>query len=244
MSVCWIDTHCHLETEAEGQGLLAEARAEKVGVIAIGGSSQLNVVAERSGTWFTQGLDWSAHAEETCVPAKDNPRLVAIGELGFDFHYARGAEVERLQCTRFEQQVQLAKTLELPIVVHTREADDITVAQLRMADVPRTGVIHSYTGGISLARVFLDMGYYISFSGIVTFRNAATVRDVARYVPEDRILVETDAPYLAPVPLRGQRNRPCNVRITADFIAALRGRTSAAFAEETTSNACRLFRLL
>lgn len=236
-----IDTHCHFDDPALVQAQLDEAKAANVLVIAIGGNNKMNTTVASSGTWFTQGFDWSSDPTLPMPPCL--PKQVGVGELGFDFHYEQGPEALRRQRENFDRQADVARQMQLPIIVHTREADDATYAALQTANLPATGVIHSYTGGIPFARKLLDLGYYISLSGIVTFRNADFLRETAKYIPEDRLLVETDAPYLAPVPLRGQVNRPVNVRVTADFIAALRGLSKEAFATLTTTNAQRCFKL-
>lgn len=236
----WIDTHCHFEADDDAAALLAEAKAAGVMALAVGGNAALNATAKASGAPFAQGYDWSC--EVTPPTIAPHPRLVAIGELGFDFHW-RGSETADRQRESFEAQARLAERLGLPIIVHTREADALTRDTLRALALPRAGVIHSYTGSIPLARDFLDLGYAISFSGIVTFRNADALREVARFVPADRILVETDSPYLAPVPHRGKRNRPVFVRDTGIALAAIRGVSPGAFAEQTTANAWRLFDL-
>ncbi len=238
-----IDTHCHFAPEDDASALLAEAEAHAVKVIAVGGGSVLNQTAKATGATFTQGYDWlPTHAPEE-QPFQFDEAIVAVGEMGFDFHYESGPEVAAYQRERFIAQAEVARARALPIIVHTREADAITLETLRMLDLPKAGVIHSYTGNAELARHFLDLGYFISFSGIVTFRNADMLRETAKYVPADRILVETDSPYLAPVPLRGKRNHPAYVRYVADFLAALRGETSERFAATTTANAQTLFAL-
>lgn len=241
-----IDTHCHFEREDDAPALLAEAREAGVEVIAVGGNPDLNRSASASGAPYAVGFDWSCAGGEPPAPAPEgtpSARLVAIGELGFDFHYAQGPEVAARQRALFEAQAGIARARGLPIIVHTREADAITLDALCALALPKAGVIHSYTGGIPFARRLLDLGYCLSFSGIVTFRNADALREVARFVPEDRLLVETDSPYLAPVPLRGRRNRPAYVRATADFLAELRGLSPCDFAALTTRNARRLFAL-
>lgn len=236
-----IDTHCHFDDATTIQKQLEEAIASNVRVIAIGGNEKMNANVITSGTWFTQGFDWSSDPTLPMPPMM--PQQVGIGELGFDFHYEQGPVPRQRQRENFERQADLARTTKLPIVVHTREADEVTYEALKVADLPATGVIHSYTGDIPFARKLLDLGYYISISGIVTFRNADMLRETAKFIPNDRLLVETDSPYLAPVPLRGQINRPVNVRVTADFIAALRGVSKDAFATMTTENAIRCFNL-
>ena len=233
-----IDTHCHFEPEDDAAALLTEAAAADVRVLAVGGSTALNATAAASGAPFAYGFDWSDDAPPT--PPPESPRLVAIGELGFDFHW-KGPETADAQRERFDLQAGFARERDLPIIVHTREADDLTLTALRAADLPRTGVIHSFTGDKALARACLDLGYYISLSGILTFRNADALREVARWLPADRMLVETDSPYLAPVPHRGKRNCPAFVAATAACLAELRGLTLPALADLTTANALRLF---
>ncbi len=234
-----IDTHCHFDPEDHAAELLQEAQEARVGVLAVGGNETNNRTAALSGAPFACGYDWS------CVGI--DPRLeqysgmIAVGELGIDFHRGYSEEIETDQRKRFLAQADYARAVQLPIIVHTREADQTTEAVLREANLPKTGVIHSFTGDVAFARRLLDLGYYISFSGIVTFRNADLLRETAKFVPMDRILVETDAPYLAPVPLRGRRNRPAYVRETAKFVAALRGMTLEAFAEVTRANTKALF---
>lgn len=237
-----IDTHCHFDPEDDAPALIAAAEAESVQVIAVGGSDALNATAKTAGVPFALGYDWSC-TEADAPEITPLPGMVAVGELGFDFSRGSSPEIAEHQHRLFVPQAELARTQGLPVIIHTRDADDFTLARLREADLPKAGVIHSYTGSAGLAKAFLDLGYYISFSGIVTFRNADALRAVAKVIPEDRILVETDCPYLTPVPLRGRRNTPAYVRHTADFIAALRGITSVDFAALTTANARRLFAL-
>ena len=243
-----IDTHFHFDPEDDAQALIAAAKAVDVEVIAVGGSPEINATALASGAPCALGYDWSNADRDplpdlapTLASLPADTRLVAIGELGFDFHYAQGPDVARRQRTLFEAQAELARVRALPIIVHTREADEVTLETLKAVALPKAGVIHSYTGGLPFAKQMLDLGYYISFSGIVTFRNANALREVAKAIPADRLLVETDSPYLAPVPHRGQRNQPALVRATAELLADLRGLTPEALAELTTANAKRLF---
>lgn len=239
-----IDTHCHFEPEDDSAALLSEAARAYVQVLAVGGSPALNASAEAAGTAFAQGYDWSWEAPTPPPALTLKPGLVAIGELGFDLHYAQGRAVEARQQALFYPQADFARTHHLPVIIHTREADELTLDALRSVDLPQTGVIHSFTGSYPFAKRLLDLGYFISFSGILTFRNATALREVARALPLDRLLVETDCPYLAPVPLRGRRNRPAYIRETAVALAALRGLSPEALAEQTTQNARQLFPLL
>ena len=161
------------------------------------------------------------------------PFLSAWGEIGLDYHYS--PETREAQLKLFAGQLEEAKRRGLPVVIHTREADDDTLGLLR--EIPSRGIIHCFTGTPDAVRKFLDLGFYISISGIVTFRAADNVRESALVVPDDRILIETDSPFLAPVPLRGRPNEPAFVRHVCEFLAKLRGMAAEDFAELTFANA-------
>lgn len=171
----------------------------------------------------------------------DHPRVVAIGETGLDYHYQ--PEMAAQQRDSFACHLEAARLTGKPVIIHTREARADTLALLRQAALPQSGVLHCFTEDWDMARAALDMGYYISFSGIVTFRNAESLRDVARQVPADRILVETDSPYLAPVPFRGKSNEPQYVCEVARHLAELRGVGFEQFCQQTSDNFFRLFPL-
>ncbi len=170
-----------------------------------------------------------------------HPKVVAIGETGLDYHYE--PESAALQQASFRLHLEAARITGKPVIVHTREARADTLALLREAALPQAGVLHCFTEDWEMAKAALDIGFYISLSGIVTFRNAEALRDVARQVPADRLLVETDSPYLAPVPHRGKPNLPQYVREVAEYLAVLRGVSYEALAEQTTNNFKRLFPL-
>jgi TatD DNase family protein len=165
-------------------------------------------------------------------------RVIAIGETGLDYHYDNSPR--DVQREVFRRQLALAKRLDLPVIIHTREADADTEAILQQ-ETPARGVIHCFTSGDRLAGFALDLGFLISFSGIVTFPNAKPLADIARRISADRILIETDCPYLAPVPHRGKRNEPGFVADTARFIASLRGVSADELARQTSANFNRLF---
>lgn len=167
-----------------------------------------------------------------------HPRVLAIGETGLDYHYDNSPR--DVQREVFKRQLSLARQLDLPVIVHTREADADTEEILRSSGVVR-GVLHCFTSSAHLAEVALRLGFLISFSGIVTFPNARDLQEIARSVPADRLLVETDCPYLAPVPHRGKRNEPAFVAETAKFLAAARGVSVETLAIETSQNFTRLF---
>jgi TatD DNase family protein len=164
-------------------------------------------------------------------------RVVAIGECGLDYHYMHSSR--EAQIAVFERHLELAKELDKPIIVHNRESTEDMVEILGRSGV--RGILHSYTESLDVAKRFVDLGYFISFSGIVTFRSADMLRDVARALPHDRVLIETDTPYLAPVPYRGRDNEPAYVVKIAELLAKLWGVSIERAAEETTANFERVF---
>lgn len=171
-----------------------------------------------------------------------HPKVVAWGEIGLDYHYDHSPR--DVQREMFQRQAGLARKAGLPLIVHTREADADTLAVLREEKAGELGgVFHCFSGDEKLARAALDMGFHISFSGIITFMKADAIRSVAKIVPADRLLVETDAPFLAPVPFRGKRNEPARVSVVAARLADVRGLPAEEIARITTENATKLFRL-
>ena len=195
-------------------------------------------------------LDSRTKAEKLILPSSvfrlpaDTP-LAAIGEVGLDYYHSQ--ENRPAQCELFAAMLRLAAERNLPAILHTREADADTLRVLDESgsqtrrDAGALGVAHCFTGGPEFARALLDRGLYISFSGIVTFRNAEALRGVARLVPADRILIETDSPFLTPIPLRGQPNEPAFITHVAKLLASLRNAPLEQFAEQTRANAERLF---
>ena len=235
------DTHCHFEAEDASVIAAIVERARAAGVermMAVGGSVALNraaMVAQGLGTRMALGYDRDQIAAERPPIVEDAP-LAAWGEIGLDYHYS--PETREAQLKLFAEQLEEARRRGLPVVIHTREADDDTLALLR--EIPSRGIIHCYTGTPEYAKRFLDLGFFISISGIVTFKPADNVRASARVIPDDRILIETDSPFLAPVPLRGQPNEPAFIVHTCEFLAKLRGVSADAFAELTFANAERI----
>ena len=173
--------------------------------------------------------------------AADHPKVVAIGEAGLDYYYDNAPRERQAQSLR--AQITIARELDLPIIIHAREADDdmADILEDEYAKGAYKGVLHCFSSGETLAKRALAIGFYISFSGIVTFKSAVEIQQVAKSVPDDRILVETDAPFLAPVPMRGKKNEPAFTAYTAQFLADLRGISLDHFADITTQNALRLF---
>lgn len=254
-----VDSHCHLDRldlAAHGGSLdaaLDAARARGVGhFLCIGVSAdnaaQVKALAERYAdvdcSVGIHPLDLApgeTPALEWLLAELNHPNVVAIGETGLDYHYE--PEAAELQQASFRLHLDAARTTGKPVVIHTRAARQDTLQLLREAALPQAGVLHCFTEDWDMARSALDLGYYISLSGIVTFRNADALRDVARQVPADRLLVETDSPYLAPIPHRGKPNLPEYVRDVAEFIALVRGERYEQLAEQTTENFRRLFPL-
>ena len=254
-----VDSHCHLDrldlSACSGslQAALDAARARGVGHFLCIGVSAANAAAVKLVAEQYPDVHCSVGVhpldlEPGAAPALDwllgelaHPRVVAIGETGLDYHYE--PEAAALQQASFALHLEAAKITGKPVIVHTREARADTLALLREAALPQAGVLHCFTEDWEMARAALDLGFYISLSGIVTFRNAEALRDVARQIPSDRLLVETDAPYLAPVPHRGKPNLPQYVREVAEYLAVLRGVSYETLVEQTGDNFFRLFPL-
>ncbi|WAJ36354.1 TatD family hydrolase [Pseudomonas sp. GOM7] len=254
-----IDSHCHLDRldlAAHGGSLdaaLDAARAAGVGHFLCIGVSADNAATVKSLAERYADVDCSVGVhpldlEPGAEPALDwllgelaHPKVVAIGETGLDYHYE--PESAELQQASFRLHLEAARITGKPVIVHTREARADTLALLREAGLPQAGVLHCFTEDWEMAKAALDIGFYISLSGIVTFRNAEALREVARQVPADRLLVETDSPYLAPVPHRGKPNLPQYVREVAEYLAVLRGVSYETLAEQTGNNFKRLFPL-
>lgn len=254
-----VDSHCHLDMERfDGDRDAVIARARAAGVtplvtIGAGGPMRSNYAAvelaeAHADIHATVGVHpHDASTVDDDVVAEigrlaESPRVVGIGETGLDFHYDNSPRDRQEDAMR--RFVALARQRRLPLVVHVRDAYDLCAEILRTEGLGEAGgVIHCFSGDRAAARTFLDLGMHISFSGIVTFRNADELRAAARLVPAERLLVETDAPFLAPVPLRGKRNEPAFVLHTAALLAEVRGESLDDVAAATADNARRLFRL-
>ena len=171
-----------------------------------------------------------------------DPKVIAIGEIGLDYYYS--AENKAAQQAVFASQIDVAKQLNKPVIIHTREAREDTIRLLRDNQAEKCGgVLHCFTENYDMAKQALDLGFYISISGIITFKNAEELRDVVRKLPLDRLLVETDSPYLAPVPYRGKQNPPAYTREVCEYVAALKGVSVEEMAQITTQNFERLFKI-
>ncbi len=236
------DTHAHFEGGDE-ETSAALARAASAGVtrlMAVGGSTSLNQGVERAarradaaGVKVWRCIGWDRDQIDADRGALDYTGVAAVGEIGLDYHYS--PETRDRQLELMGSQLELARRLGLPVVIHTRDADDDTLGILR--EIPSKGIIHCFTGGPAFCRALLDLGFMISISGIVTFRAACNVRESALVVPDDRLLIETDSPFLAPVPMRGNANEPAFIVHTARFLADLRRTPFEELAAVTTGNA-------
>lgn len=251
-----IDTHCHLDFPdfaPELDAVVERARAASVGRMItictrVNRFDSVKAVAERfDNVWCSVGTHpHNAHEEPDIAAAEiaalsEHPKCVAIGEAGLDYHYDKSprdvaAQVFRTHCAA-------ARETGLPLVIHSRDADEDMARILReeMGKGAFKALLHCFTASRMLAETGLELGLTISFSGVVTFKNSQELRDIARDVPLERIIVETDAPYLAPIPWRGKRNEPAFVASTARILAEVKGVSEADFAQATTANALRLF---
>jgi TatD DNase family protein len=251
-----IDSHCHLEYKGlveDQPAVLARARAAGVGgFLSISTRerewNQVIATAEREAdVWASVGIhphEADAHAdlgEAALLTAAEHPRVIAIGETGLDYYYDHSDR--ETQKALFRKHISVARKTGLPIIIHTRDAEDDTAAILteEMEQGAYPALIHCFTASADFAHKVLDLGLTISISGIVTFKNAKDLQAIAATLPEDRLLVETDAPFLAPVPNRGKVCEPSFIADTARFVAELRGVSPEALADSTTANFRRLF---
>lgn len=252
------DTHAHLdqsEFDADRAAVIQRAHAAgleaivAIGVTADSSDAVVRLTREYPSLYAAVGIHPNYCAEaapadwDRVLAIVGQPRVVALGETGLD-RYRDHAPLE-LQQEFFDRHLRLSQERDLPFIVHTRESQAEVLAMLREARArgPLRGVMHSFTGDAAAAAECIALGMYISFAGMVTFKKSDDLRAVAATIPADRILVETDSPYLSPHPLRGKRNEPANVVLTAECLANVRGASVEEFASQTTENARRLFRL-
>lgn len=254
-----VDSHCHLDAldyenlHQDIADVVAKAQNREVKhLLAIGVTLTRFEQAYASLTAFDNiSLACGVHPldleDEPFDPERlrrlaADPKVIAIGETGLDYYYS--AENKAAQQAVFAQQIQIANELNKPVIVHTRSAREDTIRLLTENQADKCGgVLHCFTENWEMAKQGLDLGLYISISGIITFKNAEELRDVVRKVPLDRLLVETDSPYLAPVPYRGKQNQPAYVREVCEYVASLKGLSAEEFAQITTQNFERLFKI-
>jgi TatD DNase family protein len=251
-----VDSHCHLDFD-EFRDRIPEVLSNMAGAgvshalcisVTLAEFPRVLALAERHlNLYATVGVhpDYPDQGEvraEDLIRLADHPKILAIGETGLDYYRLSG-DLE-WQRQRFRAHIRAARTCGKPLVIHTRAAAEDTLRIMREEGAGEAGgVMHCFTETLEVARAAVGLGFHVSFSGIVTFKNAASLREVAKALPLDRILVETDCPYLAPVPHRGKVNEPAYVRYVAETVAAIRGLTLEALAEATTANFFRLFRV-
>ncbi|MCP4603835.1 MAG: TatD family hydrolase [Proteobacteria bacterium] len=256
----FFDSHAHLDLKDYGSGEVQKMLdrawdSDLVGIVAIAGarrvseySDTLEIATRERRVWATAGIH--PHASSAATPdaldklhfALDHKRIVALGETGLDYHYNYSTPADQRRA--FIHQIRMAHKARLPVVVHTREADDDTLAILRDEGADHIGgVIHCFSSTIAFARESLALGFYISFSGIVTFPKADEIQQVAAEIPNDRILAETDTPFLSPMPHRGKPNEPARVRHVVEKLAEIRKMDVEDMANITVENTWRFFRI-
>ena len=254
-----VDSHCHLDhldltdREAGLDGVLADARARgitqflSVAVDLKSSRSLLELTQQQDNVYSSVGvhplqkIDQPVPEVEQLVALANGPKVVAIGETGLDNFYS--ADTHQWQRESFINHLLASQQTGKPIIIHTRDARDETIQLLRQYPLQGGGVMHCFTETWEMAEAALELGFYISFSGIITFNSAADLREVVRQVPLERLLVETDSPWLAPVPHRGKQNEPQYVREVAETVAELKGVSLEQLAEITTQNFHRLFKI-
>lgn len=249
----WIDVHTHLnmlETTPEETLRLAELNGVRQ-VVTIGTcAADHPIVFELARKFFPRvtctlgvhphdGGDYNQTTEDWMVQHLPDPKVIAVGEIGLDYYY-KNSPIEE-QKKAFHRQLEIAQQLRMPVEIHTRDAESDTVDILKPFVGSVQGIFHCFTGTEWLAKKALDMGFNLSISGVVTFKNADALREVVRQTPVDRLHVETDAPFLSPVPHRGKKNTPAFVVHTAELVAQLKGISLENLAEQTTRNAYELF---
>lgn len=258
-----VDTHCHLDFDAfdpDRDAVIARSRAAGVTQIILPSidlatSAHLTTLAQaHEGIYATVGIHpngtsaFTTEVTEQLRAYAAAPRVVAVGEIGLDYYWDKSPKTQ--QRAAFEAQLALAASLELPVIIHNRDASDDTIAILEAwsATLPdslrgRAGVLHSFSAPRDIADRAVALGFYLGFTGPLTFKKADDLRSIAAAVPLDRLLVETDAPFLTPTPHRGERNEPAYTRLIIERLAALRGMSLEAMADQTTANAHHLFKL-
>ena len=255
-----IDSHCHLDRLKIPQGETLDDSLDRAAEEGVDGflnvcidlenfDEVLRIANSDNRIYASVGvhpneMEMAEPTLEDLLQRAENLKVVAIGETGLDYHYVTDAEKLEQQRNRFRTHISAAKECNKPLIIHTREAREDTIRIMREEGVEQCGgVMHCFTENWEMASQALDLGFYVSFSGIITFNSAAKLREVVKQVPQDRLLIETDSPYLAPVPYRGKPNQPAYVRQVAEKVAELRGWSIEEVDRITTENFQRLFRL-
>lgn len=254
----FIDSHCHLDRlkleDFNGSLDQVVAQAQAVGVshmlcVSVTLDDFPNMMA-KTAAYKNVYLSCGVHPlnqaqtvdQDQLYQLCQHQRVIAVGETGLDYFYA--PETKALQFDAFEKHVEVAKQVKKPLIIHTRDAREDTLTILKQHDASQVGgILHCFTESLDMAKAAMELGFYISFSSIVTFKNASELREVAKYIPDDRFLIETDAPYLAPVPHRGKQNQPAYVVEVAKHLASIRGQSVEQIAQLSRNNFNRLFAL-
>jgi TatD DNase family protein len=258
--VTFIDSHCHIdgpEYDADREEVIARAREAGVSTMLNVGTGDphggaidrvVDLAEKHEGVYAAVGVHphdaklFDDAAELHLLDlARQSTRVIAWGEIGLDYHYDHSPR--DVQREVFRRQLRLAREPKLPVVIHSREADDDTIAILReeLTGYERGGVLHCFGGGLAMAQDAIELGFFISFAGNLTFKKAEDLREVARQLPLDRLLIETDCPYLTPVPFRGRRNEPAHVIETARCVAGVQGKDVEEIGRVTSENFVKLF---
>ena len=250
----YFDTHCHLNSEQLYENrdeFIKHALDNQVEMMVVVGydlessKKAVEIAKEHSFIYAAVGIGPNDCLNTTTQDLQiideylNEPKVVALGEIGLDYYWDDVPSDRQKEI--FQQQVDLAKKHQKPIIIHCRDAYEDTYEVLKRNGHP--GIMHCYSGSVEMAKRFIDLGFYISCSGIITFKNAESIREAIRYVPADRLLVETDSPYLAPVPYRGKENQPAYTREVCEYVAALKGLSMEEFAQISTQNFERLFKI-
>lgn len=257
-SLLFIDSHCHLDRldlalyDNNLDNVINAAKQAKVDKLLCVSVTLADFpqMVEKTANYQDVFLSCGAHPlnqedkidSDNLLALSAHPRVIAIGETGLDYHYA--PETKTLQLDSFKKHIRVAKALNKPLIIHTRDAREDTLAILRSEGADQVGgVLHCFTESWAMAEQAIELGFYISFSGIVTFKNASALREVAALVPDDKFMIETDSPYLAPVPHRGKENQPAFVTEVAKHLASIRGQSVEEIARLSTNNFNTLFNL-
>lgn len=258
-----IDVHAHLTDEKFDNVKQIVDNATETGVEKIicsacdisSSKASIEIARKFKNVFATVGIHPENIAEYDLRAMKDlkdiaqNDKVVAIGEIGLDYHYFDGLcekDIEDIKCRQkeiFKEQLKLANELNLPVQIHSRDAMGDTIEILQSIPLKRESLLHCYSGSVESAKILLKMGFSFSFGGVVTFSNAKKTVEVVKELPLEKIMLETDCPYLSPVPFRGKRNEPRNVVYVADVIAKIKGKTLDEVAQITTQNAERIFKI-
>ncbi len=251
----FFDTHAHVDDrafDADRDTVIASLREKGIDLVvdpgcdipssrkAVGIAERHDMVYAAVGVHPHDCKDMTDDDFDDLISLAQHPKVVAIGEIGLDYHY--DFSPRDIQKKRFAEQLKLSRELDLPVIIHQREATEDCMDIVRRIKVKR-GVFHCFSGSLETAKELIDLGYYLSFTGVVTFKNAKKAPEILRWIPKDRYMIETDSPYMTPEPFRGKRNDPGYVRLVAEKIAEIRGESVEEVARQTMENGKRFFEI-